>query len=193
MTNFLIVPAPRQDYALLIKGGQGGTAYGYQNKYLNLANEINNKYGITVVSSPTRDEQKFGSAAVQIAEDIRAVNEICKSHPKILFMGMSKGALLGGIAAITIPQISKLLLINPPLMINLPRINRAAKAFNGEMMTFVFGSEDPSIRESELLRLYERDKMKVVNVPGQDHYFSKDGFNLMTLVEEHLLFNFELK
>ena len=76
-------------------------------------------------------------------------------------------------------------------MINLPRICRVAKDFTGEKMTFIFGSEDPSIRESELLKLYERDNMKVVTIPGQDHYFSKDGFNLMTLVEEYLLF--ELK
>ena len=57
------------------------------------------------------------------------------------------------------------------------------------MMTFVFGSEAPSIKESELLKLHERDNIKVITVPGQDHYFSKDGFNLMTLVEEYLLFD----
>ena len=74
-------------------------------------------------------------------------------------------------------------------MINLPRICRTAKNFSGEMMTFVFGSEDPSIRESELLKLHERDNMKVVTIPGQDHYFSKDGFNLRTLVEEFLMFD----
>ena len=75
------------------------------------------------------------------------------------------------------------------MMINLPRICHAAKNFNGEKMTFIFGSEDPSIRESELLKLYERDNMKVVTIPGQDHYFSKDGFSLMILVEEKLLFD----
>jgi hypothetical protein len=31
--------------------------------------------------------------------------------------------------------------------------------------------------------------MKVITAPGQDHYFSKDGFNLMTLVEEYLLYS----
>ena len=74
-------------------------------------------------------------------------------------------------------------------MINLPRICRTAKNFSGEMKTFVFGSKDPSIRESELLKLHERDNMKVVTIPGQDHYFSKDGFNLITLVEEYLMFD----
>ena len=74
-------------------------------------------------------------------------------------------------------------------MINLPRICYAAKNFNGEMMTFVFGSEDPSVKESELLKLHERSNMKVITVPGQDHYFSRDGFNLMMLVEEYLLFD----
>ena len=189
MTDFLIIPGSRKDYALLIKGGQGGSAYGYQNKYLNLANEIRNKYGITVVSCATSDEPNPDNRTNQITENIALLNETCKSHPKILFMGMSKGASLGCIEGSKIPQISRLLLINPPLMINLPRISHAAKNFNGVMMTFVFGSEDPSVKESELLKLHERDNMKVITVPGQDHYFSRDGFNLMTLVEEYLLFD----
>lgn len=187
MSDFLIIPGKRQDYALLIKGGQGGSACGYQNKYLNLANEIRNKYGITVMSSPTRNEQNSGNITNQIAEDIEALNDCCKSHPNILFMGMSKGASLGCIYGTKTPQISRFLLINPPLMINLPRICHVAKIFNGEMMTFVFGSEDPSIRESGLLKLHERENLKVVTVPGQDHNFSKDDFNLMSLVEEYLL------
>lgn len=189
MTDHLIISGTRQDYAMLIKGGLGGSAYGYRNKYLNLANEIRDKYGITVVSCATRDKPKSDNQANQIAEDVDLVNSCCKSHPKILFIGMSKGASLGCIEGSKIPQISRFLLINPPLMINLPRICHAAKNFSGEMMTFVFGSEDPSIKESGLLKLHERDNMKVVTIPGQDHYFSKDGFNLTTLVEEYLLFD----
>ena len=189
MADHFVITGVRQDYALLIKGGQGGSACGYRNKYLNLANEIRDKCGITVMSCATRDEPKSNNQANQIAEDVDLVNNCCKSHPKILFMGMSKGASLGCIDGSKISQISKLLLINPPLMINLPRICHAAKNFSGEMMTFVFGSEDPSIKESGLLKLYERDNMKVVTIPGQDHYLSKDGFNLMTLMEECLLFD----
>ena len=187
MTDHFIIPSTRQDYALLIKGGQGGSACGYQNKYLNLANEIRDKYGITVVSCATPDEPNLGNQANQIADNVALVNEICKSSPKILFMGMSKGASLGCIEGSKIPQISRLLLINLPLMINLPRICHAAKNFSGEMMTFVFGSEDPSIRESELLKLHERDNMKVVTIPGQDHYLSRDNFDLVKLVETELL------
>jgi hypothetical protein len=189
MTDHLVIPGTRQDCALIIKGGCGGTACGYQNKYLNLANEIRDKYGITVVSCATRDNLKLDNQVNQIAKDVAFVNGYCKSHPKILFMGMSKGASLGSIEGSKIPQISRLLLVNPPLMINLPRICHAAKNFSGEMMTFVFGSEDPSIRESGLLKLHERNNMKVVTVPGQDHYFSKEGFNLMSLVEELLMFD----
>lgn len=189
MTDHLVIPGTRQDCALLIKGGQGGSACGYRNKYLNLANEIRDKYGITVVSCATRDNLKLDNQVNQIAKDVDFVNGCCKSHPKILFMGMSKGASLGSIEGSKIPQISRLLLVNPPLMINLPRICHAAKNFSGEMMTFVFGSEDPSIRESGLLKFHERDNMKVVTVPGQDHHFSKEGFNLTTLVEEYLMFD----
>ena len=187
MAMNLVIPGTRQDYVLLIKGGLGGSACGYRNKYLNLANEICDKYGITVMSCAIRDEPNSSNQANQIAEDVELVNSCCKSHSKILFMGMSKGASLGCIEGSKILQISRFLLINPPLMINLPRICHAAKNFNGEMMTFVFGSEDPSIRESELLKLHERDNMKVVAVSGQDHYLSRDNFDLAKLIETELL------
>ena len=195
MIERLIVPGTKRDYALLIKVGQDGSVFGYQNKYLNLAHKIHDKYGFTVVCSPNPD-----GATNQIADDISFINTLFKvqdsikidESPKILFMGMSKGASLGCIEGNKNPQIARLLLLNPPMMINLPQICHAAKTFSGEMMTIVFGSEDPSVKESELLKLHERENLKVVIVPGQDHNFSKDGFNLMTLVEKYLLYNLEL-
>lgn len=195
MIERLIVPGTKRDYALLIKVGQDGSACGFQNKYLNLAHEIHDKYGFTVVCSPNPD-----GVTNQIADDISFINTLFKvqdsikidESPKILFMGMSKGASLGCIEGNKNPQIARLLLLNPPMMINLPQICHAAKTFSRQMMTFVFGSEDPSVKESELLKLHERENLKVVIVPGQDHNFSKDGFNLMTLVEKYLLYNLEL-
>ena len=196
MIEQLIVPGTNRDYALLIKVGQGGSVFGYQNKYLNLAHEIHDKYGFTVVCCPNPD-----GVTNQIADDIKFVNTLFEiqdspesqlQSPQILFMGMSKGASLGCIEGCKIPQITRFLLLNPPMMINLPKICHIAKTFSGEMMTFVFGSEDPSIKESELLKLHERDNMKVIIVPGQDHNFSKDDFNLMTLVENYLLYDLNM-
>lgn len=51
------------------------------------------------------------------------------------------------------------------------------------MMTFVFGSLDPSAHLAGLLKLHERENMRVVIVPGQDHYFSKKKFRLLELIK----------
>jgi len=171
---------------LLVKAGQDGSARGYCDKYLKLAYKIREKYGMSVVCSSNP-----GQVKVQMPHAMQMLQEegLLNAGTRVYFAGFSKGASIGCIQGAAFPQIVRYLLVNPPMMINLPRICHAAKNFNGEMMTFVFGSEDPSIKESELLKLYERNNMKVITIPGQDHYFSKNGFNLMTLVEEYLLFD----
>ena len=54
-------------------------------------------------------------------------------------------------------------------------------------MSFVFGSEDPSANSLGLLRLHERENMTVRIIPGQDHYLSRDNFDLADLVKRELL------
>ena len=52
---------------------------------------------------------------------------------------------------------------------------------------FVFGSEDPSVNLAGLLHLHERENMTVRILPGQDHYLSRDNFDLTDLVAKELL------
>ena len=68
-------------------------------------------------------------------------------------------------------------------MINTPLICRSAKKFEGDMMTFVLGSLDPSTHLAGLLKLHEHENMHVVIVPGQDHHFSKNKFRLLELIK----------
>ena len=168
----------------LIKAGQDGSIYGYQNKYLKFAYELRDLYGFSVVctSTPSSDIDQM----VQFAEMVQSEFEITDAT-KIYFMGMSKGASIGCLGHASFPQISRFLLINPPLMINTTKQCRCAQNFAGEMMTFVFGSLDPSAHLASLLKLHERENIRVAIVPGQDHYFSKDGFNLLELIKSTIL------
>ena len=165
---------------LLIKAGQDGSIYGYRNKYLKLACEMRELCGFSVVcaSTPSSDISQM----VQFAEVVKSEFEI-GGQTKIYFMGMSMGASIGCIGRTLFPEISRFLLVNPPLMINTTRICRSAKAFDGDMLTFVFGSLDPSAHLAGLLKLHEHENMRVVIVPGQDHYFSRNEFRLLELIK----------
>lgn len=169
---------------LLVKAGQGGSARGYRNKYLKLAHEIREEFGMSVVCSSDPDtEINQMEHAVQTLEK----EGLLTAGTRIYFVGFSKGASIGCLQGTAFPQIVRYLLANPPLMINLPKICRIAKNFSGEQMNFVFGSEDPSANSADLLRLHERENMTVRIIPGQDHYLSRDNFDLKQLVERELL------
>ena len=165
---------------LLIKAGQDGSIYGYRNKYLTLACEMRDLYGFSVVcaSTPSSDIIQM----IQFAKVVKSEFEI-SGQTQIYFMGMSMGASIGCIGRALFPEISRFLLVNPPLMINTTRICRSAKAFDGDMMIFVFGSLDPSTHLAGLLKLHEHENMRVVIVPGQDHHFSRNDFQLMELMK----------
>ena len=165
---------------LLIKAGQGGSVYGYCNKYLKLACEMRDLYGFSVIcaSTPSSDISQM----IQFAEVVKSEFEI-NEQVQIYFMGMSMGASIGCRGRQLFPEISRFLLINPPMMINTPLICRSAKKFEGDMMTFVFGSFDPSVNLAGLLKLHERENMHVEIVPGQDHHFSNNGFRLLELIK----------
>ena len=55
---------------LFIKAGQDGSMYGYQNKYLTIANNINKNYGYTVIcsSNPLRKSNPL-EQAIKVIED----------------------------------------------------------------------------------------------------------------------------
>ena len=165
---------------LLIKAGQGGSIYGYRDKYLKLACEMRDLYGFSVIcaSTPSSDIIQM----IQFAEVVKSEFEI-NELIQIYFMGISIGASIGCLGQPLFPEISRFLLVNPPLMINTPLICRSAKAFDGDMMTFVFGSFDPSAHLAGLLKLHERENMHVVVVPGQDHHFSRNEFRLLELMK----------
>ena len=77
-------------------------------------------------------------------------------------------------------------------MINWHRTKAWILRFLGESATFVYGSLDPSHRYAELIRALEKENpwIHLEIVDGQDHYFSKNGFDLAELAERHMFTTF---
>ena len=76
---------------LFIKTGQGGTIYGYNNKYIDLAAEVNEKYGWSVfVSATVTDDREAYCHDMKLLEQC-----LGNSEYEIYYLGVSKGGLIG--------------------------------------------------------------------------------------------------
>ena len=124
---------------LFIKGGSGSTCYGYNNKYLDIARTINQKYGLTVVVS----SNKLFSV-IDLKEELQSIFTALNTHHQVLFAGVSSGAVAAIEQSPDIYELQKFLLINPPFTISLPKIKRSLEAKKDATFNFVFGSNDPS-------------------------------------------------
>ncbi len=123
--------------ALLIKTGQDGSIYGYEDKYLELACMINKKYGVSVVvsSNPYDRTDSLGQAIGIIRNKMAGVQDV-------YYMGNSNGAILGARFGHSHPELKKMLLINGSLMINWPQTKAGTEKFTGEKIVFVYGCGD---------------------------------------------------
>lgn len=134
---------PGSNQVLFIKTGQGGSIYGYENKYLDLAFEVNEKYGLSVfVSATTIDTKESFLRDIQTVEDTLSTTDF-----EIYYLGVSKGGLIGIWHGCDEPRIVRMVSINAPLMINfhgktLPGIKKLGR----EKLTMVYGSLDPSYK-----------------------------------------------
>ena len=167
---------------LLIKVGQGGSIYGYENKYLKIGAYMNEKYGVSVIvsSNPYDKTDSLGQAIELIEEEFEKAS--------IYYMGNSNGAILGARFGCLYPQIKEMLLINGPLMINWPQTKKGVELFKGKKITFVYGSKDPSYRYVDLIRsLLVGDRVGLEIIEGADHNFKGMDVEFMELVEKCLI------
>ena len=171
---------------IFIKAGQDGSMYGYEDKYLRIANSMNSKYGYTVIcSSNPFDENNPLDNAMEI------INKYCKNNNykdyEIYYVGHSNGGLIGAQFGFNYSKIKKMLLVNVPLMFNLHKIKNGIQSFNGDKIVFVYGSLDQSYGYVELLKPLLNAKVHLQIIEGQDHYFSKDNYDFKKLPEDFLL------
>ena len=169
---------------VFIKPGQDGSMYGYKNKYLFLAKKLNKKYNCTVIcSSNSYDGRNPLDYDIKIIEDYAKVFD----SYQIFYIGFSKGATIGAWFGAHYPKIKRMVLINGPLMYNYHKTKQGVLDFVGEKITFIYGSLDPSIKYTELLKLLISNRIKLEIVLGANHYFSEKEF--YTIVEKTLFYD----
>lgn len=170
---------PGSKEVLFIKCGQGGTIYGYENKYLDLALNINEKYGYSVIVSEIVDDGREA-----YSKEIEMVKKLVGNDCKIYYLGVSKGGLLGLWNGADNQSIEKFITINAPLMLNFhnrtrPAINKISK----ENLIMVYGTEDPSFRYVPFII----DAVNVQIIEGADHNLVGSNVGLEKIVEDLLI------
>lgn len=169
---------------VLIKTGQNGSIYGYNDKYLIMAKNINEKYGSTVVvsSNPYDCTDSLGQALEVISEEV-------SHNVEVYFMGMSNGAILGARFGHLHSKIKRMLLINGPLMINWPQTKKGLEKFEGESVTMVYGSLDLSYKYAKMIKFIDNPgKIRLVTIEGADHNFKNMNECFQSLPERYLFY-----
>lgn len=153
---------------VFIKVGKKGSIYGYNNKYLTLARDINYKYGYTVICASNNEKSK-------LINEIDMVKKYCLGkfdNYNIYYIGVSDGASLGMYYGCEYEVIKKMLLINGPLMMNFDKIINGLLNYKGVKIYLIYGSLDPSIKYVKLLKQIESDKINVITISNEEHNFN---------------------
>lgn len=157
------------DTVIFIKTGRGGDIYGYDNKYLNIAGMIHDRYGYTCVVSANPADSKGN-----ISEELEILKQNISAVKGILYIGISNGALIGAQQCWKSDLITKALLINGPLMINWPQTREGAEKFRGKDMHFVYGERDPSARYAGLIELINNNVCRYSLLKDVGHQIDED-------------------
>lgn len=167
-----------------IKSGRGGDIYGYRNKYLIMAEQINRNYGysVFVASNPVEINHEDN-----IPLDMETIREKMPRTEEILAFGHSNGGQLLLTYAYKYPMIKRVLAVNAPLMINLHKTKRGIEMFNGKKMVAVYGDKDPSYDFIKLLESCESEKFGYAIIKNADHYFINMFEDFINLPMEYLL------
>lgn len=150
---------------VFIKTGRGGSTYGYDNKYLKLANMIRKKHRFTVIVSANPEKSN-----TELSHEMNYLKNTIPSINEVVYIGFSAGASSGAQQAHLIPEIKAMLLINGPLTINYIKQKKGIEAFSGTVH-MLYGDKDPSFRYCGLLEFVESETFSYSICKGADHYF----------------------
>ena len=157
---------------MVILVGMDSPLFGYENQYLKIAQIANSKYGFTVFGfcSPASNWEVEDNGFSFV---MNTVNEYMSDNYEVYCFGFSAGASFAMFNAWKYPQIKRMLLVNPPLMVDLQKTIKGIAAYQG-VSTLIIGERDPSI---VLGRIFERgiDSSGFDNVvifPEADHQFT---------------------
>lgn len=175
------------DKVVLIMTGIGGSENGYDDKYVKIAENVNNKYKASVFIFATPPES-WGKGDERVNCAITEVNEKLLecgiTEYELYCMGISAGGAFLGAYAYRYARIKKLLLVNPVIQINYNHLLNGLENTTSDI-TIVFGELDPSYKYSFMLDSVKRENVKIITVPTADHRFSgKENIDLFIKLPE---------
>lgn len=168
-----------------IKAGLTGSIYGYENKYLKMAKNLNEKFGVSVfvASNPEGTGNSIGHG-------LQIIKNYCKERQvkqfNVYFVGVSNGGVQGLFAFEKNPLINKALLIGAPLNHKPDLIKKALINFNGEKLHLICGDKDPGFGLFKLYSELENEKIIFTAFLNVDHVFSGNTELFIKLPEKYL-------
>ena len=168
-----------------IKAGLTGSIYGYENKYLKMAKNLNEKFGVSVfvASNPEGTGNSIGHG-------LQIIKNYCKERQvkqfNVYFVGVSNGGVQGLFAFEKNPLFNKALLIGAPLNYNPDLIKKALINFNGEKLHLICGDKDPGFGLFKLYSELENEKIIFTAFLNVDHVFSGNTELFIKLPEKYL-------
>lgn len=174
---------PGNEIIVFIKTGLGGSIYGYEDKYLKIAESLNYKFNCTVIVSPNEKRIDLNTE-MDFVKEYAFQNNL--EDYKVYYFGHSNGALIGMCEAYKYPKIERLLLINAPLCMNPHKTIEGIKNFSGEKMFLLFGDKDPSFHFVKLFSELSNEKVIFEIIQDADHYFTNKLEHFMELPEKYL-------
>lgn len=166
-----------------IKVGNGGSIYGYENRYLRMAEKIHNDHGCSVLVSGNPVEISIKDS---IALDIEFIKEYFPDTVEIVAFGHSKGGQMLVSYAYLCPMIKNVLAVNVPLMLNLHKTKAGIKNFEGNKIHMIYGDKDPSFPYVGILDSSLSSKFGYSIVKNADHNFENMSDEFISLPEKIL-------
>ena len=168
-----------------IKAGLTGSIYGYENKYLKMAKNLNEKFGVSVFVASNPEE-----TGNSIGHGLQIIRNYCKERQvkqfNVYFVGVSNGGVQGLFAFEKNPLINKALLIGAPLNHKPDLIKKALINFNGEKLHLICGDKDPGFGLFKLYSELENEKIIFTAFLNVDHVFSGNTELFIKLPEKYL-------
>ena len=179
---------------LLTVPGVDGSVDGFEDKYIKIAESIQEKYGAAIV----RMANPFITSYHWESNIRRALNYILENTQEIAgrgdieirIMAHSAGAATVSQIAWEYPEITRILLVNPATKLGIEKIKYGLSEIGGSKITVLFGSEDPSVGDvDEISKLSEAKNVHTHILEGVDHNFSGESLGAFITAPSLYLFD----
>lgn len=164
------------DVFFILKTGNNGSLNGYMDKYLRIAANTAEKFGVNAIiaTNPENHDDNYSKSKIDV--DLQFVRRIASerniTNYKVYYMGYSNSARVAVCYAADYPKITRVLALNT-MADNEDGMLEGINGFKGEKFILVHGTEDMYLPNIQALAMAadNNDVVKFVPVPDADHQF----------------------